>query len=85
MNSQGSTDEPNENTRPPGPTAQNRAPTPRWVKIFAAIALIVAVLFVLLHLLGGHGPANHFGRQPPLHGGSEHGDATLAASAPHPR
>jgi hypothetical protein len=40
---------------------------PRWVKVFAIIALVVAVLVVLLLLFGpdsfgpggGHGPARH--------------------------
>ena len=27
--------------------------TPRWVKIFGIIAIVVIVLFVLLHLSGG--------------------------------
>jgi hypothetical protein len=35
-------------------------PTPRWVKIFGIIAIIVAVAFVILHLAGG-GPGRHFG------------------------
>ena len=34
------------------------APTPRWVKVFAAIAVIVFVAFVILHLAGG-GPGRH--------------------------
>ncbi|MEP7003827.1 MAG: hypothetical protein ABI888_04740 [Chloroflexota bacterium] len=33
-------------------------PTPRWVKTFAVIALVLVVLFVILHLtgngMGGH-------------------------------
>jgi hypothetical protein len=33
--------------------------TPRWVKVFALVALIVVVLFVILLLTGGHGPARH--------------------------
>jgi hypothetical protein len=33
--------------------------TPRWVKVFAAIALVIVVLFVVLLLTGGHGPRRH--------------------------
>lgn len=35
--------------------------TPRWVFIFAAIAIIVIVLFVVLLIAGGgsHGPGRH--------------------------
>ena len=29
------------------------APTPRWVKVFGAIAIIVFVAFVILHLAAG--------------------------------
>ena len=35
--------------------------TPRWVKVFGIIALIVALLFVVLLLIGGHGPGRHTG------------------------
>lgn len=37
--------------------------TPRWVKLFGVIALVVALLFVILLLTrgpgGGHGPSRH--------------------------
>ena len=36
--------------------------TPRWVKVFGAIALMVVLLFVVLMLIrgpGGHGPGRH--------------------------
>ena len=34
--------------------------TPRWVKIFAAITVVVAILFVVVLLFGGdHGPGRH--------------------------
>jgi ABC-type transporter Mla subunit MlaD len=39
-----------------------REPTPRWVKVFAIIALVVVVLFVVLLLTGRggeHGPGRH--------------------------
>ncbi|MET8682455.1 hypothetical protein ABZW18_34120 [Streptomyces sp. NPDC004647] len=42
--------------------------TPRWVKVFGTIALVVIVLFVILLLTKGpgeHGPARHFGGQAP--------------------
>jgi hypothetical protein len=36
--------------------------TPRWVKVFGIIALVVVVLFVVLLLVGGgHGPGRHTG------------------------
>ena len=36
-------------------------PTPRWVKVFGLIALVVVVLFVVVMLIGGgeHGPGRH--------------------------
>jgi hypothetical protein len=39
------------------------AGTPRWVKVFAAIALVVVVLFVVVLLVrgGDHGPGRHGG------------------------
>lgn len=35
--------------------------TPRWVKVFGVIALVVAVLFIVLMFAGGgrHGPRRH--------------------------
>jgi hypothetical protein len=37
--------------------------TPRWVKVFGIIALIVALLVVVMLLIGGggHGPQRHGG------------------------
>ena len=36
--------------------------TPRWVKVFAIVALIVLIVFVIVHLAGGgfrgHGPSS---------------------------
>ena len=32
--------------------------TPRWVKLFGIVAIIVIVAFVILHLAGG-GPGRH--------------------------
>ena len=34
------------------------APTPRWVKVFGIVTVIVIVAFVILHLSGG-GPRGH--------------------------
>jgi hypothetical protein len=32
---------------------------PRWVKVFAIIPLVLAVLVVIALLTGGHGPSRH--------------------------
>lgn len=41
-------------------TADDNASTPRWVKVFGIIALIVILLFVILFLTrGSHGPSRH--------------------------
>jgi hypothetical protein len=42
--------------------AEDRAAgTPRWVKVFGAVALVVLLLLVILLLAGrpGHGPGRH--------------------------
>lgn len=42
-----------------GASDRESAPgTPRWVKIFAVVALVVVAVFIIL-LLTGHGPAQH--------------------------
>jgi ABC-type transporter Mla subunit MlaD len=33
--------------------------TPGWVKVFGIVALVVAVLFVVVLVTGGHGPGRH--------------------------
>jgi hypothetical protein len=46
--------------------------TPRWVKVFGMIALIVVLLFVILIFTrgpGAHTPFRHFGGQAPSEGG----------------
>jgi hypothetical protein len=49
------------------PDVESAPGTPRWVKVFGVIALVVVVLFVILFLTGGHGPARHsFGGDPPF-------------------
>ncbi|MFF8395495.1 hypothetical protein [Streptomyces sp. NPDC016172] len=48
----------------------SRAGMPRWVKA-GLVALVVVLLFVVIHLLTGpgeHGPGRHFGGQAPLFG-----------------
>lgn len=35
------------------------AGTPRWVKVFGAMALVVLLLFVILLVTGRHGPRRH--------------------------
>ena len=38
--------------------------TPRWVKVFGTIALVVFLLFLVLMFVGGdHSPSRHFGHQ----------------------
>jgi hypothetical protein len=41
--------------------------TPRWVKVFGIIAVVVVLLFVIMLLTGGagrHGPERHTGSRP---------------------
>jgi hypothetical protein len=33
--------------------------TPRWVKVFVIITIVLILLFVLVMLTGGHGPSIH--------------------------
>ena len=56
----------------PTPDPESTTGTPRWVKVFGVIALVVVVLFVVVLLVGGgeHGPGRHTGPPP----GLEHGD-----------
>ena len=44
----------------PAPDAPGDDATPRWVKVFGIIAVVVLVLFVILHVAGG-GPGRHIG------------------------
>jgi hypothetical protein len=42
--------------------------TPRWVKVFGIVALVVALLVITIMLMGGaggHGPQRHGGGTPP--------------------
>ena len=46
------------------PTAQRPPATPRWVKIFGIIVIVLVLMFVVLHLTGNSpfgGPGGHFG------------------------
>ena len=48
--------------------------TPRWVKVFGIIALVVVLLFVVLLLSPGrHGPGRHMPRDrtPPVQKGAQ--------------
>ena len=58
---------------PPFPDAGEEIGTPRWVKVSAIIGAAV-VLLVVVMLLAGHGPGQHFpgGNTPPA-GVTEHG------------
>lgn len=41
-------------------TANDKVGTPRWVKVFGIIAIVVILLFVILLVIGGsHGPRRH--------------------------
>jgi hypothetical protein len=43
------------------PDPDSTAGTPRWVKVFGIIAIVVALLFVSMLVAGGgrHGPSRH--------------------------
>ena len=45
----------------PSPETADDPSTPRWVKVFAIIALIVVLLVVIMMVAGGgnHGPGRH--------------------------
>jgi hypothetical protein len=46
----------------PSHTDASPAGTPRWVKVFGAIAFVVLIVFVVLLIVGGgHGPGRHGG------------------------
>ncbi len=44
-----------------GPTEDRPPSTPRWVKVFGIIAIVLVLLFVIMLLTGGggHGPGMH--------------------------
>ncbi|HEV8363602.1 MAG TPA: hypothetical protein VGQ52_08775 [Gemmatimonadaceae bacterium] len=51
-----------ENETSAGGKRESTVGTPRWVKVFGIIALLVVLLFVVLMVAGGgrHGPGRHF-------------------------
>lgn len=58
-------------TEPKGVSTTNRSPgTPHWVKVFGIIALVLILLFAVLHFSGGHGPSSHI---PPI----EHSEQSM--------
>jgi hypothetical protein len=61
-----------------GPDRGSTAGTPRWVKVFGLIALVVVLLFVVLLLTGGpHNPGRHGvggGGHTPPSSVTEHGE-----------
>ena len=44
-----------------GDTDEDTGGTPRWVKVFGIIAIVLALLFVIL-MFTGHGPGRHIPR-----------------------
>lgn len=59
-------------TDPPRHTDSKPHTTPRWVKVFGIIGLVVVLLFVVLFIVGGHhGPGRHMpgGDTPPAQRG----------------
>ncbi len=45
------------------PDRESTTGTPRWVKVFGIIALVVVLVFVVM-MLTGHGPSRHGVQQP---------------------
>ncbi len=60
---------------PPAPGDES---TPRWVKVLGIIAIVLIVLFVILHLTGnsprGHTPSGHPGEHSPPASVTENGE-----------
>jgi len=50
-----------------GPDRGSTAGTPRWVKVFGIIALVLLLVLVILVLTGGHGPGRHTASRGPGH------------------
>jgi hypothetical protein len=63
----------------PLPDRDTDAATPRWVKLSALAAAIVAAL-VLIMLLSGHGPGHHLDGNMPMAGGASSTRAPSAAA-----
>jgi hypothetical protein len=59
MDEPGQADDRSADLGPDGGAGQR---TPRWVKVFAVIAIVAVVLLLVLLLSGrGHGPGRHLG------------------------
>jgi hypothetical protein len=56
--------------------AESPTGTPRWVKVFATVGVVLVLLVVVL-LLAGHGPKRHLGNGP----GGHAADSLLTAGA----
>lgn len=68
----------------PPPEIADDTATPRWVKVFGIVALVVVLLFVGLLLIGGpggHGPRRHL---PSGHSGSSSPNASIVATGHQP-
>jgi hypothetical protein len=52
-----------------GPGRGSAPSTPRWVKVFGIVVIVLVLLFVILHLMGGgfggHTPSIDYWVQPP--------------------
>jgi len=48
-----------EQEAPTPPETRSRQGTPRWVKVFATIGVVVVLLVIVLLFAGGHGPGRH--------------------------
>ena len=51
-------EKPDEHRRPDDPI-ENDIATPRWVKAFGAVALLLLLVFAVAHLAGGFGSHMH--------------------------
>jgi hypothetical protein len=48
--------------------SKSKPPMPRWVKVFAAIALLAIIALLVIVISGGeHGPGRHIGATQPAH------------------
>jgi hypothetical protein len=59
-----------------GPDRRSTTGTPRWVKVFGIVALVLVLLFLVLLLTGNHGPGRHSsggGRDTASRSSVEHG------------
>lgn len=62
------------------PTEDQPPSTPRWVKAFGIIGIVLVLLFVIMRLAGGnHGPGRHM----PTGGAPTNGETLTANVAEH--